>query len=189
MITLGGILATALIGSITNIVLAKIKSSNQNKEKSDHESRKSSEEERRSSDLSHRSARERKNGTCERKKSLCSQGLDFTQERQSVCSKKQKGRRSPDETGSKKCNDENKKMITTQLAVSGVTKYTAVKSIISKEDQLSSGMDGSVEGRPPSRNLQLQSQYDTDELDENISTSDVTTIIKVETQETESNLA
>ena len=80
-------------------------------------------------------------------------------------------------------------MITTQLTVSGVTKYTAANSIISKEDQLSNGMDGSVEGRPPARNRQLQSQYDTDVSDENISTSDVTTIIKVETQETESNLA
>ena len=84
---------------------------------------------------------------------------------------------------------ENKKMITTQLAVSGVTKYTAANSIISKEDQLSNGMDGSVEGRPPAKNSQLQPQYDTEVSDENISASDVTTTIKVETQETESNLA
>ena len=131
-----------------------------------------------------------KNGTCESEKSLCTQVLDFPQERQSVGSKKPwKGGRSPDETGSKKCNDDNKKMITTQRAVSGVTTYTAANSIISKEDQMSNGMDGSVEGRPPARNRQLQSQYDTDVSDENISTSDVTTIIKVETQETESNLA
>ena len=84
----------------------------------------------------------------------------------------------------------------TQLAVSDVTKYTAANSSISVEDGKSmvvinqeTRMDGSAEEKPPARNRQLQSQYDTDVSDENISTSDVTTIIKVETQETESNLA
>ena len=88
----------------------------------------------------------------------------------------------------------------TQLAVSGVTKYTAANSSISGEDQLSNGesmavtnqdsrMDGSAEEKPPARNRQLQPQYDTEVSDENISASDVTTTIKVETQETESNLA
>ena len=213
LITLGGILATALIGSVTNIVLAKIKSSNQNKEKSDHGSNTPSEEERRSSDLSnaersrrespsHKSQNGRKHRTQERKKSLCTHGLDFPQERQSVCSeKRRKGRRSQyDDTASNRSNDGNRKTMPTQLAVSGVTKYTPANSSISSEDQLSDGksmvvinketrMDGSSGEKPPARNRQLQPQYDTEVSDENISASDVTTIIKVETQETETNLA
>ena len=172
LITLGGILATALIGSITNIVLAKIKSSNQNKEKSDHGSNTPSEEERRSSDLSnaerlrrvsisHKSQNGRKHRSWERKKSICTHGLDFPQERQSVCSeKRRKGRRSHDDTASKRSNDGNRKTMPTQLAVSGVTKYTAANSSISGEDQLSDGksldvidqetrMDGSAGEKPP----------------------------------------
>ena len=167
LITLGGILATALIGSITNIVLAKIKSSNQNKEKSDHGSNTPSEEERRSSDLSnaersrresplHKSQNGRKHRSWERKKSICTHGLDFPQERQSVCSeKRRKGRRSHDDTASKRSNDGNRKTMT-----SGVTKYTAANSSISGEDQLSDGksldvidqetrMDGSAGEKPP----------------------------------------
>ena len=88
----------------------------------------------------------------------------------------------------------------TQLAVSGVTKYTATSSSISGEDQLSDGksmvvinqetrMDGSAGEKPPARSCQLQPQYVTEVSDENISASDITTTIKVETQETESNLA
>ena len=187
LITLGGLLATAIIGSVTKIILAKIRSSDQNNVKSENDSSTPSEEDRRSSDLSNpeKPRKERKYRTRERKKSLCTHELDFPQERPIDCSdKRSKGRRSPDDTVSKRCYDENKKMIPTQLAVSGVTKYTVANSSISDEDQLSNGesmvvtnqetrMDGSAEEKPPARNRQLQPQIDT----------------KVETQETESNLA
>ena len=192
LITLGGLLATAIIGSVTKIILAKIRSSEKNNVKSENDSSTPSEEDRRSSDLSNpeKPRKERKYRTRERKKSLCAHGLDFPQERQSVCSEnRRKVRRSPDDAASKRCNDENKKMIPTQLAVSGVTKYTAANSSISGEDQLSDGesmvvtnqdsrMDGSAEEKPPARNRQLQPQYDTEVSDENISASDVTTTLR-----------
>ena len=195
LITLGGLLATAIIGSVTKIILAKIRSSNQTKEKSEHDSSTPSEEDRRSSDLSNpeQPRKERKYRTRERRKSLCTHELNFPQERPIECSdKRSKGRRSPNDTVSKRCYDENKKMIPTQLAVSGVTKYTATNSSINDEDQLSNGesmvvinqetrMDGFAEEKPPARNLQLQPQYDTEVSDGNISASDATTTIKVET--------
>ena len=173
LITLGGLLATAIIGSVTKIILAKIRSSNQTKEKSEHDSSTPSEEDRRSSDLSNpeRLRKERKYGTRERKKSLFTHELDFPQERPIDCSDKQsKGRRSPDDT---RRNDEIKIMIPTQLAVSDVTKYTTANSSISDEDQLSNGesmvvtdqetrMDGSAGEKPPARNRQLQPQIDTE---------------------------